>query len=346
MATVVQNYRDTTDREGPMTCLTSGAGVLYVLLNTLFSAFAAQFLVLSRQAGIPSLQLIFLVKLSQLLVVLVALPFCKPKLTAKDGRQALSLTLSTITDNLVSVFKFMSFVFVVPGIALGIIQGSTPLVTACIGFLFLKETVGALDCFGIVLSVAGVIVVAVGMVLENTSSSTLHLTLSILLPMAAALSKGPNTVISRSLIGVQGVSVLTVTFYANLLGGVVLLALTYMLETPRWDMSLQTVGYIIGLCVCVCGASFATKLALKTEKACIATTIKMFTIPLTVLLDYVFQSEFPSPVELGGVLLVVLGTTLTAGYTWWRRKHTQASWHPSMSDCHSQDNAKIFFIII
>ncbi|XP_078660095.1 solute carrier family 35 member G2-like [Branchiostoma floridae x Branchiostoma belcheri] len=317
---------DNPDPEGTSfakTYLKSGAGVLYALLNTAFVAFASQFMALSSQAGIPGLQLTFLIKLVQLLVVLVALPFFRPKLTTENGRQTLLLVLSTIIENLGTVFLYLSFVFVVPGIAFGIIRGSLPFVSGCIGFLFLKETVGVVDCFGIVFTVAGVIVVAVGMITENTSS-TRRLTTSILLPLATTFSKGSGIVIARSLVGVQKVSVLTLLFYANLAGAVVLLGLMYTTETPPlWSMSAQTVGYVIGLCLCACCGQFATKLALKTEKAGITATIKTFTIPLAVLLDYLFLSEFPSPVKFGGVVLIVFGTGVVAVYTWWRhRKET------------------------
>ncbi|XP_019616428.1 PREDICTED: uncharacterized protein LOC109463954 [Branchiostoma belcheri] len=314
-----------TDREGAgfaQTFLTSGAGVLYALLYTVLSAVASQFMALNSQAGIPGLQLMFLVKLVQTLAVAFFLPFFRPKLTTESGRQSLLLVLSTILENLGSVFQYMSFIYVVPGIAFGIIKGSMPLASACIGFLFLKETVGVVDGFGIVLNVAGVAVVASGLITENTSS-TQHLTASLLLPFAATFSRAPNLVISRSLIGVQKVSVLTVLFYADLAGAVVLLGLTYWLETPVWAMSAQTVGCVIALCLCVCGAQFATKLSLKTEKAGITATIKTFTIPLAVLLDYVVQSEFPSLLKFGGVVLIVFGTGVVAVYTWWKhRKET------------------------
>ncbi|KAI8514545.1 hypothetical protein Bbelb_071360 [Branchiostoma belcheri] len=110
---------------------------------------------------------------------------------------------------------------------------------------------------------------------------------------------------------------------AYLPGTVVRLGLTYWFETPIWAMSAQTVGYVIGLCLCGCGAHFATKLSLKTEKAGITATIKTFTIPLAVLLDYVVLSELPSPLKSGGVVLIVFGTGVVAVYTWWRhRKET------------------------
>ncbi|XP_019646061.1 PREDICTED: solute carrier family 35 member G1-like [Branchiostoma belcheri] len=323
MATATCNAPDSGGSSFAKTYLKSGAGVLYALLNTAAVAFAAQFMAWSSQAGIPGLQLIFLIKLVQLLVVLVALPFFRPKLTTENGRQTLLLVLSTIIENLGSAFLYLSFAFVVSGIAFGIIRGSVPFVSACIGFLFLKETVGAVDCFGIVFTVAGVIVVAVGMITENTSS-TRRLTTSILLPLATTFSKSSGIVIARSLIGVQKFSVLTVLFYANLAGAVVLLVVTYTTETPPvWSMSTQTVGYVIGLCLCACCGQLATRLALKTEKAGITATIKTFTIPLAMFLDYIFLSEFPSPVKFGGVVLIVFGTGVVAVYTWWRhRKET------------------------
>ncbi|XP_019626384.1 PREDICTED: solute carrier family 35 member G1-like [Branchiostoma belcheri] len=316
---------ETTNREGAgfaQTCLTPGAGVLYALLHTVLAATASQFMALGSQVGIPGLQLIFLMKCGETLAALLFLPFFRPKLTTENGRQTLLLVLSTITENAGSVLQFMSFVFVVPGIAFGIIKGSLPLATACIGFLFLKETVGVVDCFGIVLNVAGVVLVAYGLIIENTSS-TQRLTASILLPLAATFGRAPSLVISRSLIGVQKVSVLTVLFYANMTGAVVLLGLTYLFETPIWAMSAQTVGNVVGLCLCGCGAQFATNLSLKTEKAGITATIRTFTIPLAVLLDYILLSELPSPLKSGGVVLIMFGTGVVAVYTWWRhRKET------------------------
>ncbi|XP_078678995.1 solute carrier family 35 member G2-like [Branchiostoma floridae x Branchiostoma belcheri] len=324
MATATYN-EETTDREGAgfaQTYLTPGAGVLYVLLNTVLSATASQFMALGSQAGIPGLQLIFVTKLGETLAVLLFLPFFRPKLTTENGRQTLLMVLSTITENAGSVFQFMSFVFLFPGIAFGIIKGSLPLASVCIGFLFMKETVGVVDCFGIVLNVAGVVVVTYGLITENTSS-TQRLTVSILLPFAATFCKAPSLIIARSLIGVQKVSVLTVLFYASLPGAVVLLGLMYLFETPIWAISAQTVGYVIGLCLCDCGAQFATNLSLKTEKAGITATIKTFTIPLAVLLDYIVLSELPSPLKSGGVVLIVFGTGVVAVYTWWRhRKET------------------------
>ncbi|KAI8512601.1 hypothetical protein Bbelb_092400 [Branchiostoma belcheri] len=306
MATATYN-EETTDREGAgfaQTCLTPGAGVLYALLHTVLSATASQFMALGSQAGIPGLQLIFLMKCGETLAALLFLPFFRPKLTTEKGRQTLLLVLSTITENAGSVLQFMSFVFVVPGIAFGIIKGSLPLATACIGFLFLKETVGVVDCFGIVLNVA--------------ASDGVHSP-----SLAATFGRAPSLVISRSLIGVQKVSVLTVLFYANMTGAVVLLGLTYLFETPIWAMSAQTVGNVVGLCLCGCGAQFATNLSLKTEKAGITATIRTFAIPLAVLLDYIVLSELPSPLKSGGVVLIMFGTGVVAVYTWWRhRKET------------------------
>ncbi|XP_019616684.1 PREDICTED: LOW QUALITY PROTEIN: solute carrier family 35 member G2-like [Branchiostoma belcheri] len=316
------DQEETTDLEAGSSTkvyLKSGAGVLYTLLSTACVAFAAQFMTLSSQSGIPGLQLIFLIKLTQLLVVLFLLPFFKPKLTPEGGQQTLFLVLTTIMDNLGTIFGFMSFVYVLPGISFGIIRGSMPFIAACIGFFCLAETVDVVNCLGIVLSAVGVTVVAVGMVLENTSS-TQHLTAAILLPLATSFTKGPDHVIVRSLIGMQGFSILTQTLYANICGAVVLLVLTYVISTPRWAMPGQTVGYVIGLCLCVTAASFTTKLALKTEKAGITATIKTFTIPLSVLLDYIIHSEFPSALKFGGVALIVLGTGLVAVYTWWRHR--------------------------
>ncbi|XP_019615882.1 PREDICTED: uncharacterized protein LOC109463489 [Branchiostoma belcheri] len=208
------------------TDLQSASSLVLAVSCTLFGAFASQFMALSSQAGVPGLQLIFLMKLTQLLCVLVILPFVRPKLTTEDAPQALTLSATTVTDNLGTVLMFLSFVYVVPGVAFGVIQGAIPVSTACVGFLFLGERLDAIDSGGILCSAAGVVLVAVGMSTAADSSSHPQLTLAIgiLLPLAAAFTKGPNNVLMRSLLGVRGVSVVTVVLYVQLAGTPALLA--------------------------------------------------------------------------------------------------------------------------
>eukprot|EP00058_Branchiostoma_floridae_P004083 XP_002589571.1 hypothetical protein BRAFLDRAFT_81527 [Branchiostoma floridae] len=132
--------------------LRSAASLLCAVSYSVSSAFAAEFMALSSQAGMPGLQLIFLAKLVQFLFCLIVLPCFRPKLTADDTPQAMFLFLLAVVDNMATILAFMSFVYVVPGIAFGIIQGSVPLFTACIGFVFLRETVGVMDFCGILCS--------------------------------------------------------------------------------------------------------------------------------------------------------------------------------------------------
>ncbi|XP_035674727.1 solute carrier family 35 member G1-like [Branchiostoma floridae] len=296
--------------------LKSAASLVLSVSSAFLSALAAHFMTLSSQAGVPGLQLIFLAKLAQFLCVLVVLPYFRPKLTAEDTRQGMVLFLLAVIDNLGTILVFMSFVYVMPGLAFGIIQGLIPLSTACIGYIFLKERVGVIDSCGILCSVAGVVLVAVGMAM-GAAPSTHRLTVAILLPIVAAFSRGPHNVITRLLVGFRAVSVLTVTFYDQLLGTVLLLPGTYMFETPRWTLSAPTIGYVIGLCLCDSLASILLKVVLKLEKAGATAVLMTLSIPFTILLDYLFQSHVHGPMELGGITLVVLGTAVVGGHSWW-----------------------------
>ncbi|CAH1270557.1 SLC35G2 [Branchiostoma lanceolatum] len=305
----------------------SAVSLLCSLSCAVLSAFAAQFMSLSSKSGVPGLQLVFFAKLVQFLCVLVVLPYFRPTLIPKDKVQTMFLSLSAVTDNLGTVLAFMSFVFVVPGIAFGIIQGSEPLFTACIGLLFLKETVGVVDGCGILCSAAGVVLVAVGMS-NDAASSSQRLTVAILLPLAAAFIRSPNNVITRLLVGVQRVHILVITFYTQLVGTTMLLALTYIFETPRWTISAQTTGYVIGLSLCDALSAFPEKIVMQSETAGVTSTLLTLIVPLTVLLDYFFQSQFPGPMELGGITLVVLGTAVVGGHAWWM--HRQEMGHKNV----------------
>ncbi|XP_078576197.1 solute carrier family 35 member G2-like [Branchiostoma floridae x Branchiostoma japonicum] len=322
MATTTTDYQETTETFSFLKTeevhLRSVASLVLSVSYALLAALAAHFMALSSQAGVPGLQLLFVMQLAELLCVLVVLPFFRPRLTAEDTLQGMILFLSAVIDNLGTVLAFMSYIYVVPGLAVGVIQGLVPFSTACVGYIFLKERVGVVDSCCILCSVAGVALVTVGMTMGAASSTHVQwLTVAILLPFAAAFFEGPNNVITRFLIDVQGVSILTDTFYTQLLGTVLLLPGTFLFETPRWTMSAPTIGYVIGLCLCDFFSVLSLKLVLKLEKAGVAAVFMTLVIPFTILLDYLLQSHVHGPMELGGITLVVIGTAVVGGHSWW-----------------------------
>ncbi|KAI8490956.1 hypothetical protein Bbelb_313750 [Branchiostoma belcheri] len=58
--------------------------------------------------------------------------------------------------------------------------------------------------------------------------------------------------------------------------------------------------------------------ALKFVKAYISTTIRMFAIPITLMLDHFFMQKIPNSFHLAGVVLVMFGIVFVSAHTWWK----------------------------
>ncbi|XP_035660264.1 solute carrier family 35 member G1-like [Branchiostoma floridae] len=252
-------------------------------------------------------------------------------------RQNVTLILMTVVNVVASTLLYLSFTYAAPGIALGIVQGTVPLFTTCIGFIVLKETVTLIPCCGILISVTGVVLVGIGMGHQG-ADSTQNLAVSIVLPLAAALTRAPGIVLFRVVI--KNISFLPIMLYTSLLGTVAQFILTYSLETPVWTMSAKTTGYVAGLGLTQALATLTLLGVLDVEKAAIAVAMGTLVVPITILMDYLFLSKVPGLLKWVGLSLVVLGTVVLSVYTWWQ--HRQEERHKELLETldfsHLQDD--------
>ncbi|KAI8503799.1 hypothetical protein Bbelb_187700 [Branchiostoma belcheri] len=119
--------------------LKAARGPLLSLGATVLFAISSELTALSSIDGIPGFHLVFFMRLSQFLIVLVCVIIFRPKLIGKNKHQNGLLFLEVVVNNVATTLMYLSFTYASPGIAFGIIQGSMPLFTACFGFIFLKE---------------------------------------------------------------------------------------------------------------------------------------------------------------------------------------------------------------
>ncbi|XP_035691627.1 uncharacterized protein LOC118426383 [Branchiostoma floridae] len=305
------------ERTNVTSSLKAARGILLTLMSSISISFCAEFM--ANKDGIPSFQILFLMRLTELLALVPILAFCRPRLTGKNRRENIMLFIFVIVSNAANILHFLSFTYTVPGISFGIIQGSMPFFVACIGFLVLKESLGIPDVCAILISVTGVVLLSVGMTQVGTSSTKL-LVLSIVIPVLASLVFAPDMVIMRYLTGTLGVPIVTALLYQTLFGTAVLLAITYSVETPVWTMATRTALYVVGVGVSKFVANFTILSALKVVKAYISTSVRMFAIPFSLLLDYLLMQKVPNSLQAAGVVLVMLGIVLISVYTWWSHR--------------------------
>ncbi|XP_066285309.1 solute carrier family 35 member G1-like [Branchiostoma lanceolatum] len=314
------DLEEDANKNDKRTSLRAARGPLLALGATVLSCLSAEFMSVSSEGGIPRFQLLFLLNLTQLLVVLVCLVIFRPKLMGEGRRQNGLLLLEAFINNIATSLVFLSFTFAAPGIAFGIIQGSMPLFTACFGFIFLKETIGLIPCCGILISVTGVVLVTIGMV-DQAVKATQLMEESILLPLAAGFMGAPDMVLIRAI--QRDVSGFTMLFYIQVLGTLAALTLTLTLETPVWVMSAEIAGFVAGLGLSEAVALLFMTAVLKFEKAAIAVALRTLVTPFTILLDYFILSKVPNLLKWVGLCLVVLGTIVLAAHTYWTHRQDE-----------------------
>ncbi|XP_019628654.1 PREDICTED: uncharacterized protein LOC109473223 [Branchiostoma belcheri] len=315
-----ENVSGTAEEVSPS--FKAAKSILLTVMSAIAISFAGEFTAIISKEGLPNFQMLFLKRFIELLTLIPILVFCRPKLTGKTRRQNIILFLFSIFTNAVMIAHMLSCVYTVPGIAFGIMQGLMPFLVACIGFLFLKESLFLADVCGIFISVTGVVLVVVGNT-QVDGMSTKLLVLSIVIPLTASFVIAPEAVFMRYLTGILEVPIVTSMLYMNLVGSVALLGITYSAETPVWTMSLRTVLYVVGLGFCKSLSNIFLLAGLKNVKAYISTTVRMFVIPFTLMLDYFFLQKVPNSFHVAGVVLVMLGVVFVSAHTWWRERQKE-----------------------
>ncbi|KAI8498181.1 hypothetical protein Bbelb_241250 [Branchiostoma belcheri] len=81
------------------------------------------------------------------------------------------------------------------------------------------------------------------------------------------------------------------------------------------------IAYMLSFVYTVPGIAFGIIQALKFVKAYISTTVRMFAIPSTLMLDYFFLQKVPNSFHLAGVVLIMFGIVFVSAQTW--RKERQ-----------------------
>ncbi|KAI8502651.1 hypothetical protein Bbelb_193530, partial [Branchiostoma belcheri] len=106
--------------------LKAANGIFLSLLSAITASFSAEFVALASKDGLPRFQVLFLMRLIELLGVTCVAAFCRPRFMGENRHQNTMLVLFVIFSNVVGIAQFLSFTYTVPGIANGIIQGSMP----------------------------------------------------------------------------------------------------------------------------------------------------------------------------------------------------------------------------
>ena len=185
-----------------------------------------------------------------------------------------------------------------------IVAGGQPLVLAAAGWAFFGERTSARTAAGLAFAMAGVALVA-------TMSSGPTSADGVALALVATAAPAAGTVLMRRL--GSSVDLVTTTCVQFLLGGAVLLGLSALIEP--WGGLTWSAGALLGLLVLGVlgtGVAYAAWFWLLGRTTLVRLGMALFLVPVVGMVAGILTGDRPTPVELAGIVAVLVGIGLVS----------------------------------
>jgi len=195
-------------------------------------------------------------------------------------------------------------VMVTSGIS-GFIIASAPVFTLIMSIVFLKEKAGALMWIGVLVSFAGIVIIAM------TQVTDFRLNVGVWLILSSAISTSTFNIIQRQLL--KKYTVIQTTAYPIAFSTVFMLIFTPNLiqELPQASLSANIALVYLGLFPAAIAYFFWNYALAKAEKTVYVTSFLYLSPFLTVIIAFFWLGERIPPLALVGGVVVVLGMVIT-----------------------------------
>ena len=300
--------------------ITAPASVYWILVVGILS-FSSSPILVRLADGAPSLSLV-------VLRTLFSIALLAPFAIAREGKTMLQLKPGQLGIIAVAgVLMGVHFYIFFEAIRLTTVASATVFVTltpiflGILGFLFLKERLSSYVIAGIVVAVAGSILIGIGDSGEDVQA--VNATLGNLLALGGCFMVSLYLLIGR--VARQKISWLAYVFPLYLVACLSMLILALITRTPIWgfDMKIYGLCFVMAIFPQIFGhGSF--NYAIKYIPAAILGLLAL-TEPIgSTIMAYVLFDEFPSTLSLFG-MSITLSAVVFALYPGLRRKETAAS---------------------
>lgn len=180
-----------------------------------------------------------------------------------------------------------------------ILAGGQPLVLAAAGWALFKERLTARVVTGLVVAMAGIVLVA------TTTSGATGLD-GVALALLATVTPAAGTILMRRL--TPSVDVLLTTSAQFLIGGTILLAVSALLEPwGAFIWSPATLAGLLFLGVLGTGIAYVAWFWLLDRVSLVRLGTSLFLIPVTGVVTAIVTGDRPAPVALAGIAAVLVG---------------------------------------
>ena len=279
-------------------------GIIFAMLSSLM--FSVGSLMVKLSTSVPSLEVVFMRLTFQLVFSLPAMIFLRDKFI-HPWKKTGFLVLRGITG--VTAMSLMVYsVKHMPLADARVIFYTSPVYTALLGRIFLKESVTKFDVIATMLSLGGVVLIAKPTFLFRSlgeRSSTKQVWFPATMAIVGAIFTACSTVLIRKIS--QEVGTRVVVFYFSVVGSVVSLCASLISGGFKYpDCGTHDIYYIIALGFLGYLGQLLTTKALELEKAAVVSLVRTVGIALSFILQLIFLDVVPTGLSIGGALLVML----------------------------------------
>ncbi|KAL9958165.1 hypothetical protein ACROYT_G035141, partial [Oculina patagonica] len=278
-------------------------GIVLTIIASLF--FSVSALMVKLAESIPSLEVTFFRLTIQLAFSLAAMVSFKDEFIY-PWKQSKYLLLRGVTGTMAMFFVIYA-VKHMPLADAKVIFYTSPVFTAILGRIFLKESVSKFDVIAMVLSIGGVVLIGRPTFLfgslDKTSSSK-QAWVPTLVAVNAAIFTAISVILTRKMS--QEVGTRVVVFYFALVGSIISFAGPWIsgFKYPAYGTH-DTLYILASGALSYCGQLIVTK-ALTMEKALVVSLVHTIGIAFSFILQLIVLDVIPNGLSIGGAILVLL----------------------------------------